>query len=506
MSRTRTIWLLFAIVALAVAVRSYHITLRSIWFDESFTWRLIQFPVTDLVARTAADVHPPLYYILVKGWAFVFGSSALALRAFSVLCAALSILGAYFFTAEAFRSKRAGLIAAAFLAASPWTIAYAWEARMYTLGMTLAVFSSFALIRGLRTQSFRWFVVYGILAATFFYVHYYGLFTIAAQALAVLIILLWQTKGRVGEIIQDRSLWAAVCGGILALVLVAPWVPHFLAQCSQVQDAYWVPRLTWFSVPDTLYRVFVPTINLPDRAGFMAGALLLPLVGTVVLWLILGTWRDVRTRYGAYLTLALAAVPFILGIGISLGSRSLYNDRFFAFAGIFIFIALAACIDRISYSRFRNGAVLVVLAFCCWAYVRSWNELDIAKSPGVHGAMQYIAQHRNTEDQILVSSSYIYFPLAHYAREEFQAGQAMHLYSAAGELSHFSGAPIAVPSDVASTQDIAEYSGIVWVVDTTGFTEQPLATPANWHEESKEVFSEVFIHQGDVSVRQMRVL
>ncbi|OGY31676.1 MAG: hypothetical protein A3C02_00240 [Candidatus Andersenbacteria bacterium RIFCSPHIGHO2_02_FULL_45_11] len=506
MSRTRTIWLLIAIVALAVALRSYYITLRSVWFDESFTWRLIQFPVADLIARTAADVHPPLYYILVKSWAVVFGSSALALRSFSVLCAALSIVGAYVFTSEAFRSKRAGIIAAAFLAVSPWVIAYAGEARMYTLGMTFALFSSFALIRGIRAQSFRWFAVYGVLAAAFFYVHYYALFTIAAQALAVLIILLWQTKGRVGEIIQDRSLWAALCGGMLALILVAPWVPRFLAQRSQVQEAYWIPRLTILSVPDTLYRVFVPTSTLPDRSGLMAIVLVLPLVLTILIWLLLGFWRKSDTRDGSYLTLVLALVPFMLGIGISLGSRSLYNDRFFAFAGIFIFIALAALVDRISYSRFRTGAVAIVLIFSIWAHARSWNELDIAHSPGVHGAMQYIAHHRGIDDKILVSSPYIYFPAAHYMKEEFQADQAVRLYSADGKLSHFSGAPIAVASDVASAQDISEYREAVWVVDTTGFTEQPFAAPANWHELSKEVFPEVFVHQGDIVVRQMRVL
>ena len=238
----------------------------------------------------------------------------------------------------------------------------------------------------------------------------------------------------------------------------------------------------------------------------MAIVLVLPLVLTILIWILLGCWRKSDTRDGSYLALALAAVPFILGIGISLGSRSLYNDRFFAFAGIFIFIALAALVDRISYSRFRTGAVAIVLIFSIWAHARSWNELDIAHSPGVHGAMQYIAHHRGIDDKILVSSPYIYFPAAHYMKEEFQADQAVRLYSADGKLSHFSGAPIAVASDVASAQDISEYREAVWVVDTTGFTEQPFAAPANWHELSKEVFPEVFVHQGDIVVRQMRVL
>lgn len=506
MSRTRIIWLLFGIVVVAVALRSYQLTARSIWFDESFTYRLIGFPVPELITRTAADVHPPLYYILVKYWTVVFGSSALALRSFSILCAALSVLGGYFFTAEAFKSKRAGITAAMFLALSPWTIAYAWEARMYTLGMTLALFSSFVLIRALRKRSFGWFLVYGVLAAAFFYTHYYAIFTIIAQVVALAAVFIWQTKGRVGEIIQDRSVWWAICGYIVALLLISPWIPRFLVQQSQVQESYWIPRIGLVSVPDTLYRIFIPTINLPQRHGIMAGVLLLPLIITIIVWITLASWRDARTWDGAYMTLALSVVPFMLGIAISLGSRSLYNDRFFAFAGIFIFIALAGLVDRITRPRIRTGAILVFLVFCSWAYARSWKEMDITHAPGVHGAMEFVAKHRKSTDPILTSSPYIYFPLAHYAKEEFHAESSLHLYFAAGKLSHFSGAPIAVPSDTASAQDIATYTGTVWVIDTTGFTEKPLQAPSNWQEVSHTVFPEVFVHQGDIIVRQMRVL
>lgn len=502
MSRTCTFWLLVLILTVGILVRSYHITARSMWFDESFTARLIEFPISELIARTAADVHPPLYYILVKYWAFIFGSSALALRSFSVMCAAFSLFSAYLFTAEAFRSKRAGLIAAALLAASPWTIAYSWEARMYTLGMALALFSSLALLRAIRKQSFVWFTVYGVLAAAFLYVHYYALFTIAAQAFAVIVIFLWQTRARIGEIIQDHAFWGSVFGFLLVALIFSPWLPHFLQQRSQVQMAYWIPRLTSTSIPDTIYRLFIPTINLPPREGVMMFVLILPLMGMILLWLMLGLWRKNDTRDGAYLTIALGLVPFLLGIGISLGSRSLYNDRFFAFAGIFIFIAIAGLVDRIGNRRIRHSIILILIVFFTWAHVRSWNELDITHSPGVHGATTYIMEHREPSDHILVSSPYIYFPLAHYAKEEFKAESTVHLYTASGELSHFSGAPISISTDSASAQDIATYKGTIWVVDTTGFTEKPFVPPSNWKEISQKSFSEVFVHQGDVVVRE----
>lgn len=506
MSRTRALWLCIGICIAGVALRSYHLDVRSIWFDESFTWRIIHFPISELMRSTVADVHPPLYYVLVKGWAVIFGSSLLALRSFSVFCSAISLIGAYLFTSEAFRSRRAGLFASGMLAVSPWAIAYAWEARMYTLGMTLALFSSYALIRGIRSKKIGWFLLYGTLAAAFAYTHYYGLLTIVSQAVAIAGIVLWHTKFRIGEIIQSHIFWGSVGGLMLTLALFSPWVPSFLAQQSRVQQSYWVPRIGATSVPDTLYRLFVPTIDLPARHGFMAGVLVLPFAIILCIWGVLALWRKKETQDGAYATLALGAVPFLLGITISLGSRSLYNDRFFAFAGIFIFIAIAGIVDRISYARIRTGIIVACILFSTLAYVRSWRELDIARSPGVHGAIRFVMDERGNNQPILTSSPYIYFPLMHYTQEEFHVDSVLHLYSAQGGFSHFSGAPITLPGDIVRDRDIAEYVGTVWVVDTTGFTEKHFIAPTNWHEQLRKVFPEVFVYQGDIIVRKFIVL
>src|SRR3990167_970423 len=122
MIRRQTAGLLGVIVLLGVALRSYHLGARSLWFDEAFSWRLIQFPLPEMLTRAAADVHPPLYYLLLKAWAFVFASSLLSLRSFSVVFAAASIATAYLFTSYATRSRGTGLLAACLLALSGFQI------------------------------------------------------------------------------------------------------------------------------------------------------------------------------------------------------------------------------------------------------------------------------------------------------------------------------------------------------------------------------------------------
>ena len=39
---------------------------EDIWYDELFTVGMIEHPYGELVAFTAQDVHPPLYYCIVK--------------------------------------------------------------------------------------------------------------------------------------------------------------------------------------------------------------------------------------------------------------------------------------------------------------------------------------------------------------------------------------------------------------------------------------------------------
>lgn len=39
---------------------------KDIWYDEAYTFGLIRHSYREICFITAADVHPPLYYILLK--------------------------------------------------------------------------------------------------------------------------------------------------------------------------------------------------------------------------------------------------------------------------------------------------------------------------------------------------------------------------------------------------------------------------------------------------------
>ncbi|MGN0181263.1 MAG: hypothetical protein ACI4DP_02455, partial [Candidatus Ornithomonoglobus sp.] len=58
---------------------------KTTWCDEAYTMGMIRHSFADMCRITAADVHPPLYYMLLKIFMIPFGNSLPAARLFSIL-------------------------------------------------------------------------------------------------------------------------------------------------------------------------------------------------------------------------------------------------------------------------------------------------------------------------------------------------------------------------------------------------------------------------------------
>src|SRR5690606_18966451 len=105
--RAWTPWTVFAgVLAVAMALRFYRIGDRSMWFDESVSWTTVtRFGWTEMIERTSEAVHPPFYYIVLRLWTGIAGDSLVAMRALSVVLAAVTIVGVYQFCRDAFADQ-----------------------------------------------------------------------------------------------------------------------------------------------------------------------------------------------------------------------------------------------------------------------------------------------------------------------------------------------------------------------------------------------------------------
>jgi uncharacterized membrane protein len=60
---------------LALALRLYHLDGQSLWADEGNSAALAGRPFAVIAEQAALDIHPPLYYWLLKIWCSLFGQS-----------------------------------------------------------------------------------------------------------------------------------------------------------------------------------------------------------------------------------------------------------------------------------------------------------------------------------------------------------------------------------------------------------------------------------------------
>ena len=143
-SKNAIIWLLLS----AVLMTALYVSLifnRNIWTDEAFTIELVgSNSVLGIIRGTANDVHPPLYYLIVKLFITLFGTSFQVYKLVSILPMFFTMLLGIFYIAPWFGAKTAFLFML-FLNAIPCVMEYGVQIRMYSWAIffiTIAVFMS----------------------------------------------------------------------------------------------------------------------------------------------------------------------------------------------------------------------------------------------------------------------------------------------------------------------------------------------------------------------------
>ncbi len=134
-------------VLLAALVRLPGIATRSLWGDEAYSLAFAAQDAGRIAAVSvigAADVHPPLYYLLLKAWGALFGGGDAAARSLSLVFGCLAVAGICLLGRQLL--GRAGGWAAGLIAAlSPCLVQSGGEVRMYSLLGAAAVFAHLAL-------------------------------------------------------------------------------------------------------------------------------------------------------------------------------------------------------------------------------------------------------------------------------------------------------------------------------------------------------------------------
>ena len=257
--RTATLYLVITAIALGIFLRFTYLDTKISSFDEVFTaLRVSGYTEAELVTDLSNPVRivdiqylqkyqrpnsektvlntiiglaqeepqlAPLYYIIIKFWAQLMGSSMAVLRAGSALISLLAFPCIYWLCLELFNSHLTASIATILLAASPYYLMYSQDARHYSLWAVCILFSSAVLLKVSRSGSKIGWIVY----ALSFTVSLYTVLLSSIVGIGHLIYTIGVSKDRSSKFLPHLL---ALVVGFTAFV---PWMLVVIKNSSQVK-------------------------------------------------------------------------------------------------------------------------------------------------------------------------------------------------------------------------------------------------------------------------------
>lgn len=282
--------------------------------------------------------HPPLYFLLTRGWMQAvgvpftawFNSPLSVTRTLPAFLSLLALPAMYGLAWELFASHPVSLLATTLIALSPYDVLFAQTARQYSLLTVLVILSSFLLLRSIRMlqadtiysstskrhvtrHSITWlnWGLYTLSVALGFYTHpFFGL-TVISHGVYVAACYYWSPDWRHQGWLIARFFFGAIA---IAVVLFSPWLVVLLTNLRRATATTdWTQVMPGFSYLLKLWALSFTSLFFDLDAGFDQPLTYLMRLPFLVLIGISLTSLCRRTPSATWLfVVASMAVPFLL--------------------------------------------------------------------------------------------------------------------------------------------------------------------------------------------------
>jgi len=393
-----------AALLVGLVLRLIGIESRGLQYDDAFTIFLSERSLPEIVAGTAADTMPPLFYFLLHFWLLI-SREVWFIRLLSVLLSLVAVvflfkIGEYWFDRTA-AGWGAGL--AAF---SPLMIYHGQDVRMYPLliagQMAYLWFFTKIWFAGRAGERGGWNWVGLVCSGTLaMYTHNVAVFVLVVPSLFLLILRKWKLLGRL------------IAAQLALAVLALPWLVLIPGQIAKVQKAWTYPLP---GLVEVIQAVTMFTASLPVPPLVLALVLLLSLQILVMLILELRrAWKELpEYRPGLLFILILLLLPPALLFAASYLVKPVFVPRTFLaaamaydlLAGLLIAKTWSRGIGKLLAGAFLAAALLSLPSFYTYQH--------FPRSP-YRLASIYLTGVLKPGDRVIHETKLSYFPAHFYA-------------------------------------------------------------------------------------------
>lgn len=363
-----------------------HCFYTAFWYDEAYTINLVRHSFAELWNITANDVHPPLYYVLLKLYTYIAGNSVVSLRLFSGFFVIACMIVGCTLIRNSF-GYRAAFFFLLIITLLPVMQYAASEIRMYSLVMFFVLCSAISAYRCFFIFSKSNLIKLTLFSLCAAYTHYYGLIAVFFIYLILLILFLLYKK--------DKSLLFLGVGFIFVLGYL-PWLIHVPKQMEQVADEYWINQTRLkdiiiyiyypFSVELDLVATHLPLKDFALQFSIVAIALL------ILLYVVIASSRNLSDKdrsISVYANLLLSVFLCVIFFVIlySFVVKPIFVTRYMIpLIGLFVLFA-AIHFGLLNYSKLFNK-IIVALFFVLIAYLSIERFIEQEKVNSINQSIQ----------------------------------------------------------------------------------------------------------------------
>jgi len=377
--------------------------LQSVWFDEAYSINLAKRSVSELLELTAADVHPPLYYLILKGVCSVFGYSEMVMRGVSTVFMAAAVAFMIVLVRKLFGGKTANVVGI-FLALAPMLIRYGFEIRMYALATFIAVFSSYVLWKFLSAQGKKrrkFGILYGVLVAMGMYTLYYLVIVFFSQ---FIYLVYRRSKEKKSVFFADYVIYYSLSVG-----LFMPWILTAISQFTNGALANISERLTMAN----LLGIF--TFNLVYQPSWatsqIVGAVVLAVIG-IFLAIFLKMKKTEELKFLGFLAVGPVVLEFVICL-----FKPMYVERYLVYFSPFLIAMFGVVFMQAKRQAIMIPFLLAVFLVGVFNLFRVGNyNFQRLQRPNVR---EVASELRDKKEPVFADSPYEAIELSYYLGETY---------------------------------------------------------------------------------------
>ena len=319
------------------------ILMPSVGYDDYYTLGIVRLPFMEMIGATADNVHPPLYYMILKVFSKLFNpadnlSLALLGKIVSIIPLGLLLIFSFTKVKREFGILTAGIFS--FLLVSSYRLMiYATVIRMYSWGLffiTVQLTYLYDIIHR-KDTTFAW-IVFMIASICASYTHYFAAISSIIIYLILFAYLAYSKR-------KELKKWIA--STVVSIASYLPWVGILLSQISVVKEDYWIEPITFETVLSYIDSIFLPS------NGMIARILEILFIALLIVLIYLA-WKYKKSE-DDYVDFSLIAASIIFltiisGVVLSSLIRPIFVARYIVpcFGGLFLALSilLAKCFGK----------------------------------------------------------------------------------------------------------------------------------------------------------------